>query len=88
MAAKTSNKTVSTLYPTQKASKIVKKQATKKGKKPVNDILPRRIRLVFKQDIKPKKIRLLVQESARPQEERIIIRIPAKYLIKMEDEQL
>lgn len=92
MAAKMTNKPASTSRRTQKSSKVVKKQvtkkqATKKPKKLVDDILPRRIKLVFKEDIKPKRIRLLVRDPVPPKE-RIVIRIPAKYLIKTEDEKL
>jgi hypothetical protein len=100
MAAKITNMTkkpANTGRRTQKTSKVVKKQIVKKQtvkkqvaekpKNPNDDILPRRIRLVFKEDIKPKKIRLLVRDPVPPKE-RIVIRIPAKYLIKTEDEKL
>ena len=92
MAAKMTNKSSNTGNRTEKTSKVVKKQVVKKQvvkkpKKPVDDILPRRIRLVFKEDIKPKRIRLLVREPVPPKE-RIVIRIPAKYLIKTEEERL
>jgi hypothetical protein len=87
MAAKMTNKSANTGRRTQKRSKVAKKQLAKKPKKPFDDILPRRIRLVFKEDIKPKRIRLLVREPVPPKE-RIVIRIPAKYLIKTEDEKL
>ena len=87
MAAKMTNKSANTGRRTQKKSKVVKKQVPKKPKKPVDDILPRRIKLVFKEDIKPKRIRLLVREPVPPKE-RIVIRIPAKYLIKTKNEQL
>ena len=87
MAAKMTNKSASINRRNQKTSKVAKKQLAKKPKKLVEDILPRRIKLIFKEDIKPKRIRLLVREPAPPKE-RIVIRIPAKYLIKTEDEKI